>query len=192
MEINKKLLIQKLIDGNREAYTSLFRTYYKILCIYSYKFVRNLDIAEEIVQDIFFRIWEKRRSLNLPENIESYLYRAVHNESINTCKKLQRELINKNEYKEEVDYIENYEDPLVHEELNTKIRFAVDELPERCREVFKMHRYNNLTYKEISIKLGITEKGVEFHILKALKILREKLKECLVPILLCIINLFIY
>jgi len=192
MEIDKKLLIQKLIDGDKEAYTSLFKMYYKNLCIFSYKYVRNIEIAEEIVQEIYIRIWERRNSLNLPENIEGYLFRAVHNESINTCKKLQHELINKNQYKQDVNWTENFDDSLVQKELNIIINQAINKLPERCREVFKMNRYNAMSYKEISTKLGITEKGVEFHILKALKILREKLKECVVPILLFIINAFIY
>lgn len=162
--------------------------YYKNLCIYSFKYIRNLDVAEEIVQDVFFKIWERRTSLNLPENIESYLYRAVHNETINACKKLQKEIFNKNVYKQEINLNENFNDILQQKELNTKIKYAINELPDRCKEIFKMNRYNAMSYKEISVKLGITEKGVEFHMIKALKILREKLKECIVPVLFFIIN----
>jgi RNA polymerase sigma-70 factor, ECF subfamily len=190
MEFNKTLLLQKIIEGDKEAYTFLFHSHYKHLCTYSFRFVRNLEISEEIVQEVFFRIWEKRESLNLPENIESYLYRAVHNESINMCKKLQKEYHNKNQYLKEFNTIENFNDFLVHKEIINNIKFAIDELPDRCREIFKMNRYSAMSYKEISIKLGITEKGVEFHMIKALKILREKLKECLVPVLLFLINLF--
>ena len=191
MEFDRELLIQKLVAGDKDAYTFLFKTYYKNLCTYSYKFIRNFDVAEEIVQEVFFKIWEKRSNLNLPENIESYLYRAVHNESINYCKKNQKETINRNLYGVSISAFENFSDVLIQKELNNKIQFAIADLPEKCQEVFKMNRYNAMTYKEISRKLGITEKGVEFHMLRALKILREKLKEYLVYTIL-LLSIFIY
>jgi RNA polymerase sigma-70 factor, ECF subfamily len=190
MEFNRTVLVNKLIEGDHDAYTFIFNNFYKRLCIYSYQFVKQMEIAEEIVQEVLFRIWERRSSLNLPENIESYLFRAVHNETINVCKKIQKETKDKIQYHVELDLNLDFNDKIVLKETNKNIRYAIDELPDRCKEVFKMNRFNAMSYKEIAEKLGITEKGVEFHITKALKILREKLKEYVVPVLLILINIF--
>jgi RNA polymerase sigma-70 factor (ECF subfamily) len=145
-----------------------------------------MDIAEEVVQEVFFRIWKKRATLNIPENIDSYLYRAVHNESLNVCKSIEHENNLKNQLSSGSMQAVNFNDPLVSKELIEKLNTAIEELPEKSKEIFKVSRLDSLSQKEIAEKFGITVKGVEFHITKALKILRHELKEYLHILILVI------
>jgi RNA polymerase sigma-70 factor, ECF subfamily len=178
MSPDKNLLIQNLVDGDKAMFTELFKAYYKNLCACSFKIVRNIATAEEVVQNVFFRIWEKRSSLALNENIEKYLYRAVHNESIDVYRRTSFENDFKNQLKHDPFLQgETSEDPLTNKELAYKLQNAINKLPDKSKEVFLMSRYGSLSYKEISEKIGITTKGVEFHIIKALKILRFELKD---------------
>jgi RNA polymerase sigma-70 factor (ECF subfamily) len=178
MNPDKSLLIQNLVDGDKETYTQLFKAYYKNLCACSYKIVKDVAIAEEVVQNVFFRIWERRSSLGLNENIEKYLYKAVHNESIDVYRKTCFENDFKNQLKHDPFLQkESIYDPLSNKELAAKLQTAIDKLPGKSKEIFLLSRYASLSYKEISEKIGITTKGVEFHIIKALKILRVELKD---------------
>lgn len=191
MNSDKSLFVQNLVNGDRETYTHLFKAYYKNLCACSYKIVKDVTIAEEVVQNVFFRIWEKRSSLTLNENIEKYLYRAVHNESIDVYRKTCFENDFKNSLKHD-PFLNNgsSDDPLSNKELAIKLQTAIDKLPDKSKEVFLLSRYASLSYKQISEKIGITTKGVEFHIIKALKILRMELKDFryLIIFLFCLIK----
>jgi RNA polymerase sigma-70 factor, ECF subfamily len=177
MITDKSILVQNLIDGNKETYTQLFKAYYKNLCAYSYKIVKDVSIAEEVVQNIFFKIWEKRSSLGFNVTIEKYLYKAVYNESIDVYRKTSFENNFKNELKQDPFLYDEPFDALSNKELANKLQNAIDKLPDKSKEVFLLSRYACLSYKEISEKIGITPKGVEFHIIKALKILRVELKD---------------
>jgi len=186
MEIDEPSFLQKLVNGDTEAYTLLFREHYKNLCTYSYKFIKNMNVAEEVVQEVFLRIWEKRTTLHISENIASYLYRAVHNESLNACKNIEHENDKKNKLSAGSMQAVNFNDPLVSKELIEKLDRAINELPGKSKEIFNISRQDSLSNKEIAEKFGITVKGVEFHITKALKILRHELKEYLQIIILVI------
>jgi RNA polymerase sigma-70 factor, Bacteroides expansion family 1 len=178
MDPKRSFYIQEMINDNKEVYTQLFKNYYKGLCAYSFKIVKDISVAEEVVQNVFFRIWEKRKTLNLDENIDKYLYRAVYNESIDACRRINSE----NNFKQAFMLqsspdAESKYDALGSKELAAKLQTAINKLPERSKEVFLLSRYSALTYKEIGEKLGISPKGVEFHMIKALKILRTELWE---------------
>jgi len=190
MNPDKSLLVQNLMNGNKETYTELFKTYYKSLCACSYKIVKDVTIAEEVVQDVFFKIWERRSSLSFNENIERYLYKAVQNESIDVYRKTSFENNFKNQLKQDPFCKETHYDTLSTKELANKLQNAINKLPDKSKEVFLLSRYASLSYKEISEKIGITTKGVEFHIIKALKILRVELKEY--RYLILILAFFIY
>lgn len=176
--------ICQIKQGNIASYNRLYYEYYKKLCYHSFLIINRKDIAEEVVQNIFVKIWEKRETLNLPDNIGSYLYRAVLNESLNYLKKEKRNTYNENE----VQNLENLSNNLALEtqqdELRKQIRLAIKKLPYKTRRVFIMNRKLNLSYQEIASRLNISVKGVEYHICSALKQLRNDLNSTLLSIFL--------
>ena len=144
---------------------------------YAMRFLDMREDAEEIVQEVFVKFWEKCEHLALDSSIKSYLYRSVHNTCLNHIK---HEKV-KDTYRQYViQYMEEAEDIYKDEpnqNLQDKILSEVNNLPPRCSEIFKLSRYDGLKYQEIADHLGISVKTVEVQMGKALKVLREKFKD---------------
>lgn len=187
METNFEYLIQLLKEGDEGAYVFLFKQYYSSLCAYSRRYVGRKDIAEEIVSEIFLKIWESRKSLQIHTSIKSYLFQAVSNNSLAFLRKL------KNEEKIE-DYfsgVENdnigflkvseniTEQSLLMNELNTRIIDAVNNLPLQQKTAFSLKKFEGKKNKEIAEEMGIALKTVEMHLSKAMFSLRKELKDLL-------------
>jgi RNA polymerase sigma-70 factor (family 1) len=167
-------LLQGIRNKDHIAFTELYRKYYKSLVLASDKYVREVDIAKEIVQDVFMKIWETPFELNNDCTLKSYLYRTVINYSLNH---LKREVnINQHHLKiaNQVSY-ESLEAIQEEQELKIIIYREIEQLPSKCKQVFKLSRFEGLKYKEIAVLMGISEKTVENHMIKALKTLRERI-----------------
>lgn len=181
----------KLIDVpdkktmNKEAYESLFKTWYEPLCQYAYSILKNVHESEDAVQKVFYNLWDERDEMEINGSIKSYLYRAVHNTSLNRIKHWKVQASHQSEVLHSENYIHNevYEN-IIGQELSDKIQSAIETLPPKCKEVFILSRYDMLSYKEIALKLDISTNTVENQISKALKMLRQILKEFLPVILL--------
>ena len=129
---------------------------------------------------MFFNVWQKKENLQINTSIKSYLYRVVHNDCLNKIKHGKVRTLYAEDYKNSMNGGFDNGDKVLHaKELNKKINEAIDELPQQCGLVFKMSRFEGLKYNEIADELKISVKTVENHMGKALKILREKLKEYL-------------
>ncbi len=154
---------------------------------YACTLLSNEADAEEIVQTVFLKLWEKRQLLTVETSVKAYLYRAVHNDCMNwlkhnaVVKKFQKEKAYL--MKSETD---NNHKKLLASQLEDKLLCALQELPERCRTIFQLSRFEELKYKEIATQLNISEKTVENQMGKALKGLRARLIDFL-PLLLCFI-----
>lgn len=172
-----KSLTLELARGNEKAFEAIFSKYYKALCSFSKQFLNDDELAEETVQDMFVKIWEKRFSLSIETSLEHYLFRAVRNHCFN---QLQHQKI-KNRYAEKV--LKNTETEIHSEEyflepdLKNKIEEAINSLPPKRKEIFRLSREEGLKYKEIADQLDISVKTVEAQMGLALKYLREKLKD---------------
>ncbi|MFH1320981.1 MAG: RNA polymerase sigma-70 factor [Bacteroidota bacterium] len=177
-------LVKRLKEGDKDAYVYLYESYYADLCLYASKYVKDISLSEEIVQDVIFNIWEKRKTLELPDHIRQYLYRAVHNRSLNYMKHAQVE----EKYRQDLaaQPSSGFSDDLVTKELEEHIKEAIKSLPGRQREIFELSRFHGLKYREIAEKTGISVKGVEYHMTKALEHLSDALKEYL-PVLIPLI-----
>jgi RNA polymerase sigma-70 factor (family 1) len=168
-------------SGDKASYEHLFRTYYQPLCNYASTLTRNIDEAEEAVQNVFFNLWHRRESLKSAAPAKAYLYRAVHNECINRLKHWHV----KRGYETEIRAGgQANENDTVSQEINAKelsrqIDHALESLPPQCGEVFRMNRFGNLKYAEIAVQLNISVKTVEAHMGKAIRIMRDKLKDFL-------------
>lgn len=175
-------------------FRELFDIYFKTLTTYAYRFVGNWQTAEDITQDVFMSLWEKKESIDFDDPIKPYLYRAVYNRSINY---LNSALMQKRiEGAETIDELINREilsynqhDTLLLKEITEEINQFVDTLPPQCRTVYKLSRERNLKNKEIAAQLGVSEKTVEKHISKALSEIRNHLVRLdILAILICLIG----
>lgn len=171
---------------NEAGFKVLFNTYYSPLVRYAFTFLKDTYGAEDIVQLQFVKLWEKRMELAIHTSLKSFLYTAVHNACLNNIK---HEGIKKAHVADvlKTSHESQISDHLQQKELKQKIDAAITALPPQCATIFKMSRFEELKYQEIADKLGLSIKTVENQMGKALKILREQLKDYL-PILLILLH----
>ena len=172
----KNIDIQSLKVGDEKAFETLFSSLFVPLCHYAYSIIHDEDDAKDMVQKAFYKLWDKREELEIHISIKSYLYRVVHNNCLNHIKHFQvhEDHIESFVY-ESKKSLNNVEETLSMNELEQEIARAIDVLPERCREVFKLSRMQQLSYAEIAQKLTISPNTVETQIVKALRTLRKEL-----------------
>ena len=175
-ELEDSSLFNKVKSGDLNSFEILFHRYYNQLANYCSKLVRDPVIAEEITQEIFIYLWEKKQAIEINTSLKSYLFSAIRNKSINYIKyelpKQQMQVdIN------ESNLIFESKTQFTHEtdQLREKIKLAIDDLPLKCKEIFILSRYAGLTYQEIADEMDLSIKTVENQISIALKKLREKL-----------------
>ncbi|MEO6304779.1 MAG: RNA polymerase sigma-70 factor [Bacteroidia bacterium] len=184
MALSEQQYWQLISKGDKSVFETVFKTYYQSLCNYACSIIKDTDESEEVVQNIFYNIWNKREQLEISGPIRSYLYRAVHNDCLNKLKHAKVKTMYAEDYKKSADgSFDDASKVLQAKELGAQINAAIESLPEQCGKVFKLSRFENLKYAEIAEQLNISVKTVEVHMGKALKILREKLKEHL-PVLI--------
>jgi RNA polymerase sigma-70 factor (ECF subfamily) len=189
MELENESIGTLLAQRDEAAFEQVFKTHFKRLHAYAFTILRDEVLAEEMVQQVFFKLWERNENLSLTGSVSSYLYRAVHNESLNYIKhqkvRSNHQLNVAYSMKNEVEHPAK---KIMAGELEKKIHSALNELPEQCRTIFQMSRFDELKYREIADKLGISVKTVESQMSKALRLLRVKLVDFLIFILLFIHN----
>lgn len=156
------------------GFEALFQLHYRALCATAYRIVQDKEIAEDIVQDVFHSLWEKRGSLQIDISLKAYLIRSTINRSINYNKKYSNTLSRELHFGMETSIDANTtEQALDFKETSGKVESAIKALPPACRSVFVLSRYEHLSYKEISRELDISVKTVENQMTKALKHLRQ-------------------
>lgn len=180
--INVNTVLQTYTDT---AFEQLFKAHYRALHAYANMLLKDVDIAEEVVQSMFLKLWEKRDLLAVQTSIKAYLYKCIYNDSLNLLKHEQV----KSKYQNfTVHTMNTHHEPASNRvelsELQKALQLALNALPEQCRLVFQLSRFEELKYKEIAERLGISIKTVENQMGKALKILRLKLVDFLVLALL--------
>ena len=175
-------LLLAIKNGNEKAFDTLFRKYYPMLCAYGNKFV-ELEDAEECVQDAMLWLWENKDMLVIQSSLSNYLFSIVHHRAINRIKQQEVKSRVENYFYEEMQSLIDDTNFYLIEELTIRIQEAVETLPESYKEAFVMHRFKNMSYKEIAGILGVSPKTIDYRIQQALKQLRIELKDYL-PFLL--------
>ncbi len=191
MNLPDKKIIEELSNGNETVYNELFTFYYKSLCMFGRKYVYDLDQAEEIVQNIFVKIWNNRNQLTKVLSIKTYLFTSVRNGCIDYIRK---EKVRKKYANEIIQTSVDYFEPEIipDKELSLKIKEAINQLPKQRKKIFQMNKTYGLRYKEIAERLDISPKTVENQMGIALKQLRELLKDCMVLSLFIFIIEFLF
>ena len=162
-------IISLIRQGDQKAFETLFKEYYARLCEYSFLLIKDEEVASELVQDFFVKLWENRANINI-KIVKAYLFKAIHNNSIKYITK-------KNHFESIIDEKE-YGHVMPNDfELPEMLEKSLNGLPPKCKEIFLLSRQDKLHHNEIAEKLGISPKTVEVQIRKARLILKEKLKE---------------
>jgi len=189
--IEKKTLV-RLKEGDSNAFESVFKFWYEPLVHFADEYISDLESARNIVQNIFMKLWEKHALVDPDSNLRAYLYIATRNACLSHLRHLRLETVYFEKSRKNYEDLQlNYEaleelkmEQIDFSNLEKLIQDTIDSLPERCREVFLMSRYDELKNKEIAEKLNISVKAVEANITRAMNKLRENTKEYLPELVL--------
>ncbi|HEY3389658.1 MAG TPA: RNA polymerase sigma-70 factor, partial [Prolixibacteraceae bacterium] len=168
--------------GDEQAFELLYRRYFVRLCAFANKFLNDPHAAEEVVQDIFMKLWENRATLRSDGSGKSFLFQAVHNKSLNLL--AHQKVVN--QYAEMIQAVYSHpeefdvQESLMAKELSLRIQTIINELPTECKRIFLMSRTEGKKYNEIAEELNISVKTVETQINRALKKLRSELSDYMV------------
>ncbi len=181
-------VLERLRTGDQHAFERIFTRFYRPLCAYAYQFLSDRDEAEEVVQAAMISFWEKRTSIAIETSLQSYLFRMVRNACLNVIKH-QKVKQQHAAYALQTGHTAHdaIAQTLGAQELESRIGQAMRTLPEQCRLVFQLSRFEELKYQEIADQLNISIKTVENHMGKALRLMREQLKEYLPVVLLTLL-----
>jgi RNA polymerase sigma-70 factor, ECF subfamily len=179
MNLNDFQIQRKIQNGDIKEYERLFVKYYEPLCQFAFKFLNDMDLAEDIVQEFFYNFWKNKETFSLKLSLNSYLYQSIRNNSLHylghlAIRQKYAETI-KSEINEQHFFTELDEPGL--NELNTVINETLKQLPERCSRIFSMNRFEGKKYKEIAEILSVSIKTVEADMGKALQVFRKSLKD---------------
>ena len=176
--MNDLALYAKVREGDIHAFETLFRRLFEPLCLYAKKITGDIDVAQEIVQELFYQIWKDRTELRLVLSVKSYLYGAVRNQSLQYLEHLQV----RQRYRQHVagTFSESslYDSPqeiLEYKELEQRLEYALEHLPKRRRDIFRMNRFEGKKYEQIACELSLSVKTIEAEMSKALQTLRKSI-----------------
>ena len=173
--MDERELLAGIRQGDEDAFDAIFRAHYPPLVGVAERMLRSRAIAEEIVQDVMLELWRRRESLPIEDSLRAYLFRATRNRALNHVRHGRVEREGQPHAAGATAEPPTAPSTLVEEEIDTALREALGDLPDRCREVFELSRVHGLRYAEIAATLGISVKTVEAQMGKALRILRERL-----------------
>ena len=186
-EFTDKHLFNKIKEGDKSAFEYCYKQNFTGLYYYAKKFVGNSTVAKDLVQECFLKIWENKKTIFIETSFTAYLYKMVYNQVLNYIK--HQQVINKynNSYREKAFYLEIYssitqetgQSIIMAKEFEERINQAIENLPEKCSQIFKLSRFEGLKNREIAEKLNITINTVQKQISIALNKLREELSDIL-------------
>lgn len=176
--IRESDIIGRIRSGDKGQFESLFRSSYVSLVRYAKTLIKDHDTAEEIVQDLFVRLWQDREKLNIESSLNGYLFRSVHNRCLHYIE--HNRVVERHAAEmayRQTDSPESPSEILNYKELQEKIARIMERLPERCGRIFTMSRFEGLKYSEIAEKLSVSVKTVEANMGRALKEFRKELTQ---------------
>jgi RNA polymerase sigma-70 factor, ECF subfamily len=183
---------QEILDGikarNQKAFGYLVRLYFQPLLLFGQTITHDPELSREIIQDVFLKIWNSNDTLHITTSLKSYLYRMVHNRSLDYLReKNQKKKIKISSYddlsmRQKVFTIEDpqsFFDLVFSEQTEKELQKAIGDLPGQCREIFLLCRYEQMTYAEIAAKLNLSPSTVKTQMVRAIMKLKEAMKDFL-------------
>ena len=181
------LFVEKLKKGDYDAYTLLMNNYYKNLCGYANLFTKDPSKSEDIVQNVFVKLWVYRKKIDSNIPIKRYLHKSVYNEFIDQYRKNKSVISLEEKHLRTINTIID-DNSYDIEKLMTRVNNEIEKLPEKCKKVFILNKKEGLTHDEIAEYLQISKKTVEGHITRAFKILNQKLGKKIKSILIILFD----
>lgn len=181
MAMNKEIsdyeMVASLREGNADSFTKIYHRYFQLMFRFSYKKLKDEELAKDFVQELFAQLWKKREKISAEGNLTQYMYISIRSKIFNYFAHQKVEAKHIDSLKSYAsNYVFEHTDHLIREkELSKYIEIQIQALPSKMRQVFKMSWKENMSHKEIADELGTTESNVSHHIINALKILRTKL-----------------
>lgn len=172
-------ILKRMRLDDRSALKELFEAYYPMVCQAIRRFVQDHATCEDLAQEVFLRFWQKRQKIQITSSLPAYLRRMAVNEALAYHRKNKRYQNEEFSPGMEKDAAPGADEQYLHAELKGHITSAINTLPPKCRTVFQLSRFEELSYKEIAEKMNISVKTVENQMSKALKILRVQLRNYL-------------
>ena len=176
--MNQKLdmmLLNGIRQNDSQAFELLFRKYYAPLCLFAASYTHDMDSARDIVQDLFVYLWENRATVCIEHSVKAYLVSAVRRNSIRFMQQ-RRPTLSIDTLPEDSHLADDLYDSLEMDELYRQLLHAIEQLPDQCKKIFKLSRFEEMKYTDIADTLNISVKTVETQIGKALKVLRGKFR----------------
>lgn len=177
-QLLEKSQLDRLRAGDEAALREIFNQNFKMLTIEAFRLTSEQAVAKDLAQEVFYELWKRRESLQIQTSLEAYLRRAVRNRALNFLKTQKKYLFDEDlaaenlETRHSENFHQNFDEK---EDLVAALHDAIAELPEKCRQVFMLSRFEDLSHREIAERLEISTKTIENQITKALRMLREKM-----------------
>lgn len=184
MQGSESYLVQQLQNSDKKAFETIFKTYFTSLVNYAFGLVSNMETAKDLTEDIFYYIWENRKILRISHSLKGYLFKTIHNKCLDYLKREQVKLkhiqdatpLKQLEEQENVLFASFYQPEYHDDEIDKKLEIAIDSLPEQAKKIFRMKRFDGMSYKEISNELNISENTIKKQISRSLQKIKEALK----------------
>lgn len=178
IEFNQDKVLKKLADNNQQALEELFNHYYPRLYNFSKSFLKLDDGIDDILQEVFLKIWHKRKAIKSSESFNSYIFTITRNLLLNEL----RSRLNNQKFRDRIAEASMAEEYLTmgnleYDELKERVESIIDELPPKQQEIFRMSRMEGLSHKEIAEKKNISTKTVEYHIGQSISSIKSRLEE---------------
>lgn len=188
---NEIRLQQELSLGSEKAFEEAFQLYFKVLAVFAKKFVSDLQVAEDLVQEVFVKLYENRKSVQFHTSLKAFLFQSVRNKCIDHLRSVKsksehHDQIKQSNYTEQFDF----NDTMLQAELEERIYNAISELPTQCQQIFKMSRLEGKKNQEIADLLEISKRTVETQVSNALKRLRKDVFQYLKLLIIMFLNVF--
>ena len=192
--IQNAQILEQIQRGEKEAWDQVVEVFYQPLYAFILSMTKQPETAEELVQDVFVNFWTKREQIHINTSLKAYLYRAARNHTLNFLKRQSFEANYHRELAQKPRSQLNFTaEQVQYNELEGRLQEAIGELPEPCKEIFELSRFENLTYKEIAETLDIPVRQVHYQISLALKSLRKALKGYAnLPLVICLLSCMLF
>ncbi|GAB3504607.1 RNA polymerase sigma-70 factor [Spirosoma knui] len=179
--------LAQLQAGDESAFTQIYQHFWSSIYSVTYNHVRDRAIAEELVQDLFANLWLRRADLTIHSSLRGYLFTAIRNQIYDYLdKQTVRQRVHSQLYNQQDEAVYSTEEICDFNELTTQLSTAVEQLPQTAQEVFSLSRYQFLTNQEIAQRLNLSPKTVEYHLSRALRLLRIQLKDYMLLVALLV------